>query len=166
MNQVSQISTYPNKAVFINEWSQWFESKRDIWDLFTATVVFKSGGISANPDLWCDEYHSRVLNKVRKAIAHGSKNFINAIPFDSFFFYEKDESSIFRITGSRKPHHVHALIPIPKCRSFRFWSVENNDLQPRVRKDIESIDTVQSIHVDPVKESSTWIRYITKGKSI
>jgi hypothetical protein len=43
---------YPTKNELTEAWSYWFESKNNDWDLFTMTVVFKSGGKVARPDKW------------------------------------------------------------------------------------------------------------------
>jgi hypothetical protein len=159
---------YPTKSELLTAWSDWFESKSDEWDLFTLTVVFKAGGKVPRPDRWESEFKNRVLLKVRRALERNKKNYDFAIPFDDFCYYEFDETSIFRISGSRKPHHVHALIPIRKSSVYRFWSIDDNDLQSRLIKDIYSIDMVGSILVEPIKEGRTrdWISYCLKNKNI
>lgn len=160
--------THLTKTEAAAAWSEWFESKRDEWDLFTVTVVYRSGGSAPNPSRWESEYRTRVLGKVRRRMETNSNNQEHAIPFDHFYYYEKDEASIFRKTGSRKPHHIHGIIPIRKEQLYRFWSIDNNALQPRLRKDIESIDTVQSIDIQFIEtdRSIDWVKYCQKGKSI
>ena len=131
------------------------------------SVVFKTNRAAPRSYDWSAEYE-RVLNKIRRRLERNEANYDVAIPFDKFAYYEKDESSIKRITGSRKPHHFHALIPIRKANTYRFWSIDLNDLNLRLRKDIESIDTVQSIVVEliPNGKSIDWTKYILKAKSI
>ena len=160
-------TNYPSRNELIKAWSVWFESKRNEWELFTITVVFKTSKIAPRGYDWGAEYE-RVLNKIRRKLERSEANYELAIPFDKFAYYEKDESSIKRITGSRKPHHFHALIPIRKVSNYRFWSIDLNDLNPRLRKDIESIDTIQSVVVEPILEgrSIDWTKYILKAKSI
>ncbi len=159
---------YPTKSDLLTAWSDWFESKSDEWNLFTLTVVFKAGGKVPRPDRWESEYKTRVLLKIKRSLERNKKNFDFAIPFEDFCYYEFDEASIFRVSGSRKPHHVHALIPIRKSSVYRFWSIDDNDLQSRLRKDFQSIDMVGSILVEPIKEGGTrdWIRYCLKNKNI
>ena len=47
---------YPTKNELTKAWSDWFDSKSDEWDLFSMTVVFKSGGKVPRPDRWEGEY--------------------------------------------------------------------------------------------------------------
>lgn len=159
---------YPTKNELAKDWSDWFESKSNEWELFTLTIVFKSGGKVARPEKWEAEYKTRVLQKIRRVIEPNQKNQELAIPFEEFFYYEKDDSSFFRISRSHKPHHIHALIPIRKSQTQRFWSVDENDLQERIKKDIYSLVTVQSILVERVNINHTidWIKYTLKGKTI
>jgi hypothetical protein len=159
---------YPTRSELLSAWSDWFELKREDWDLFTATIVFKAGGKIARPEKWESEYRTRVLNKIRRLIEGNEKNREYAVPFEEFIHYEFDEASIFRDSGSRKPHHIHALIPIPKSRTYRIWSIDSNDIQDRLKKDLLSIDTVQSILIEPipVDRSRDWVSYCLKGKSL
>jgi hypothetical protein len=158
---------YPTKNELLQAWSDWFDSKSDEWDLFTMTVVFKSGGQVARPNKWESEYKTRVLQKIRREIEPNQKNQELAIPFQEFFYYEKDDSSFFRASRSHKPHHIHSLIPIRKSQSHRFWSIDSNDLQERIKKDIYSIETIQSVLVEKIKPNHTidWVKYLLKGKS-
>ena len=159
---------YPTKNQLLKAWSYWFDSKSDEWTLFTLTVVFKSGGLKPRPDRWESEYRTRVLQKIRRALEPKQKNQTNAIPYEEFFYYEKDDSSFFRISRSHKPHHIHALLPIKKSQVNRFWSIDNSDLKERLHKDIYSIETIQSVLVEPVKttHSINWVKYLLKGKQI
>lgn len=159
---------YPTKSELQQAWSDWFESKTDEWDLFTLTVVFKSGGLVPRPARWESEYKTRVLQKIRRVLEPNQNNQTNAIPYEEFFYYEKDDSSFFRVSRSHKPHHVHALIPTRKSQTYRFWSIDSSDLQDRVRKDLHSIETVQSLLIEPVKANHTidWVKYLSKGKQI
>jgi hypothetical protein len=159
---------YPTKRDLLVAWSDWFDSKGAEWQLFTMTAVFKAGGNTPRPDRWESEYRNKILLKIRRALERSEKNYDFAIPFDDFCYYEFDEASIFRVSGSRKPHHIHALIPIRKSSVYRFWSIDDNDLQNRIKKDILSISSVGSILVEPVKEGGTrdWISYCLKNKNI
>ena len=157
---------YPTKNEIAKAWSAWFESKSDQWDLFALTVVFKSGGKVPRPNRWESEYKTRVLQKIRRKIEPNHKNQELAIPFEEFFYYEKDDSSFFRVSRSHKPHHIHSLVPIRKSQVHRFWSIDNNGIQERIKKDIYSIETIQSVLVEKVKFGHTidWIKYLVKGK--
>lgn len=162
------LRTYPNKTELLKVWSDWFESKKEEWELFTITVVFKASGETPRPETWNSEYDKCVLRKIRKALEPNQKNQQNAIPFQYFYYYEFDESSIHRITSSRKPHHIHGLLPIRKSQVSRFWSIDENNIRERIQKDIHSTGIVQSVEIRPITENSTidWITYITKMKTI
>ena len=162
------LQTYPNKTELLKVWSDWFESKKDEWELFTITVVFKAGGKIPRPERWNSEYDKCVLRKIRKALEPNQKNQQNAIPFQDFCYYEFDESSIHRITSSRKSHHIHGLLPIRKSQVSRFWSIDENNIRERIQKDIHSTGIVQSVEIRPITENSTidWITYITKMKTV
>ncbi len=159
---------YPTKSELSDAWSLWFESKYAEWDLFTLTVVFKSGGMKPRPDRWESEYKRRVLQKFRKSLEPKATNQELALPFEEFFYYEKDDSSFFRTSKSHKPHHIHALLPIRKTQTYRVWSTDSEDLQDRLKRDILSIDTVQSILVERIANQATvnWVKYVLKGKSV
>ena len=131
-------------------------------------MLFRSGGQIARPDRWETEYRTRVLQKIRRTLEPNVKNQDTTIPYEYFLYYEKDDSSFFRISRSHKPHHIHALLPIRKSQVHRFWSLDNLELQTRVHKDFHSIRTIQSILIEPVKSdlSIDWVRYIGKGKEI
>ena len=84
---------HPTKSELQQAWSDWFESKTDEWDLFTLTVVFKSGGLLPRSARWESEYKTRVLQKIRRVLEPNQNNQTNAIPYEEFFYYEKDDSS-------------------------------------------------------------------------
>jgi hypothetical protein len=159
---------YPTKNELAKAWSNWFDSKSDEWELFTMTVVFKSGGKIPRPDRWEGAYKKYVLNKIKRALEPNQKNQEHTIPYEEFFYYEKDDSSLFRISRSHKPHHIHSLIPIKKSQVHRFWSIDSDDLLERIKKDIYSVKTIQSVFVEKVKADKTidWIKYTLKGKTI
>lgn len=159
---------YPTKNELLKAWSDWFEAKNEEWELFSLTVVFKSGGRLPRPSRWEAEYKTRVLHKIRRAIEPNKLNQRIAIPYEEFFYYEKDDSSYFRVSKSHKPHHIHALIPIRKSQLHRFWSIDNSELKQRIQKDIYSIETIQSILVEPIRMNQTinWVKYLLKGKQI
>jgi hypothetical protein len=159
---------FPTKSDLMTAWSSWFDSKTDEWDLFALTLVFKSGGKVPRPERWESEFRNRVLFKIKRVLERNQKNYELAVPYDDFCYYEFEETSIHRISGLRKPHHVHALIPIRKSSVYRFWSSDTEDIKSQLRKDILSIETVGSLLVERIRENKThdWVRYCLKGKSI
>ncbi len=161
------MNSYERK-IHKQELIKWFKSKADAdeWMLFTCTVVFKPIDSNNSKSRWEDEYKTRVLRKIRRRLESNKKNQENAIPYEEFFFFERYEKSKFKKTRKRCPFHIHSLLPIRTSQVHRFWSFEDSDLNPRVKKDIESIDVVQDVLIEQVgnEDPSRWIHYITKEK--
>lgn len=159
--------TYPTRNDLLKAWIEWLSSNDD-WQLFTITVVYKASGSKASPAKWESFYRTKVLQKIRRALEPNPKNQRTAIPFEEFFYYEFDQASIFKKTSSRKPHHIHGIVPIKKCQLQRFWSMDANDVKEKIHDDILSIKEVQSIDVQPLIEGREvdWVKYIAKGKSV
>lgn len=166
MNLSDLTTTLPTRTELQIAWKDWLESKRDQWALLTITVVFQPIDLNNSQARWEDEYKKRVLQKFRRALESNPNEQAKAIPYEEFFYFERDEASIFRATGSRKPFHIHGLLPIRKSQFYRVWLSDSNTLKERLQKDLASIDTVQSVLVEKVSEGKTldWIRYMSKGK--
>lgn len=158
----------PTKHDVTAGWSKFFDGLKNNHKLFHLTVVFKPEDGNNSQSRWESEYHSTVLNKFRRTIESSKKYQQNAIPFDHFYYFEKNEASIHRISGSRKPFHVHGILPIRNEQIYRVWDEENQTPKERLLKDVLSIKTVENIHMKPIIDGSTvvWIRYITKFKQI
>lgn len=174
---------YPTKKQLAEAWAEWFDSKTNEWHLYTVTAVFKATGFKpSNQAQIEDEYYKRVLDKFRKRLEPNQGAQATAIPFDRFFYYEKNIGSIYKLSGSRSPHHIHALLPITKHQDHRLWCDDlpedvtprrwardnYQSLHPRLIKDLESIDTLQDLLIEPVREQGTvdWVGYISKCKQI
>lgn len=157
-----------SKDIQTKHWTEFFDSKRQDHQLFAITVVFKPIDRNNSRERWETEYAAGVLKKFRRAIEPNQANQESALPFPDFYFFERFESSGLRTAGRRTPFHIHSLLPIRKSQLHRVWSHDNNNLKDRLLKDINSIESVQSILVEPVKEGHTmdWVRYITKQKQI
>lgn len=166
MKETEVESRLSTKQELTKAYSDWFESKREDWTLFTLTVVFKPVDLNNSRERWEIEYTKRVLGKIRKAIEPRTMNQEQALPFPNFYYFERNEASMFRVTGSRKPFHIHALLPIRNHQVGRFWSIDNQNVHERLIKDFASIDTVQSVLIEPIplEASIDWVRYITKSK--
>lgn len=164
MNTQIESNNKSTRQLMIEVDSEWFESKRNEWDLFTLTAVFRASGWKPNPDRWIDEYKHKVLWKINKQLTRGN-NYL--IPFDRCE-YEFDQSSLFKsLSEQRKPHHIHGIVSIPKDLSHNVWNLEKNMLSPRLLKDFNSIDTVSSVLMEPIPIGGTldWYVYMMKGKS-
>jgi len=152
----------------INSFSNWINSKVDNeeWTLLAFTVVFKPVDANNSETRWIDEYQNRVLNKFRRLLERNTTNWSNAIPFDKLFYFERFENSKFRLTGSKAPFHIHALLPIPNYQLHRIYSNVTESINKTLEKDLYSIDVVQNVLLEKIKDknSDIWIRYISKGK--
>jgi hypothetical protein len=174
---------YPTKTELAIAWAGWFESKSEEWNLYTVTVVFNNQGFGDNNRArWEDEYHKRFLGKIRKRLEPNEAAQRTAIPYDLFFYYEKDIASKYKLSGSKSPHHIHGLLPIRKTQDRRLWSdALPEDTIPRVwhrdnehslhrqlARDIKSIETIQDVLIEPVRRERTidWVGYIAKCKQI
>lgn len=159
---------YPTlKQTLTKAWSDFFQSLQPVHTLFAITIVFRTVDANNSQERWETEYTSGVLKKIRRSLERQSASQDHVLPFPDFYYFERNESSIHRVTGSRKPFHIHALLPIRSEQVYRIWSVDNNDLHERLLKDIYSLGTVQSILIEPVREGHTldWVRYVTKFKT-
>ena len=176
---------YSTKTELIEAWADWFESKSKPgeWVLYTINVIFNNKGLGQNSQArWEDTYYHQLLDKIRKRLEPNKSAQRTAIPFDLFFYYEKDTTSTVKLNGSKSPHHIHGLLPIRKSQDHRLWSDDlpegtiprvwnrKNDksLHRQLARDIRSIETVQDVFIEPVRTVNTvdWVNYITKCKQI
>ena len=161
-------SLLTKKQALTQAWSDFFESLKTDHTLFAVTVVFHPVDQNNSQERWEGEYTAGVLKKFRRALDRQPASQEHALPFPEFYYFERNEASIHRITGSRKPFHIHALLPIRKEQVYRIWSSDNDALQERLQKDIYSLGTIQSILIEPVRDGHTldWVRYVTKFKQV
>ena len=150
--------------------ANWFQSlvDADEWRLFTCTVVFKPVDLINTKSRFEDEYNTRFLKKIRRHLEPNSKYQATAIPFEKEFSFERYEKSRYRATGKRNPFHIHSVIPIRTTQVHRFWSYDENKLNSRLFKDLNSIDVVQDMLIEPMRVSGpfAWLMYSTKQKEI
>jgi hypothetical protein len=156
------------KQVLTTAWTEFFDSLKTNHELFALTVVFHPVDQNNSQERWEGEYTAGVLKKFRSALERNPSNHDTALPFPDFYYFERNEASVHRVSGSRKPFHIHALLPIRKDQVQRVWSIDNNDLKERLVQDIYSLGTIQSILVEPVREGCTldWVRYVAKFKQL
>lgn len=169
MNNYYESTSNPlSKRNQTEAYANWLSSPEHDWKLFAVTVVFKPIDNNNSKARWEDEYTKRVLGKFRKAIEPNSKNQSNILPLPDLYYFERNEASIFKVSGSRNPFHIHAILPIYKHHVRRVWSEDDQALQSRLNKDLLSVDTMQSILFEPIEDARTvdWVRYITKFKSL
>ena len=159
---------YPTKQELTQAWSDWFDTLKEKHELLAITIVFLPTDQNNSQARWESEFREGVLRRIRRALERSEAGQETALPFDQFYYFERNEGSIFRTTGLRKPFHIHALLPIGKSKIHRIWSIDNNNLKVRILRDIYSLGTVQSVLVEKVIEGHTrdWTRYITKMKQI
>ena len=168
MNNAKTTGRLYTRETLVNSWKEFYTQESNDWTLFTLTIVFKRVDSISTQERYEHEYNTRVLNKIRRRLESCPCNQPTALPFEEMFYYEKDIGSIFKKTSSQSPHHIHALLPIRKCHMHRFWCNDSNDINARLRKDLESIDVVQSVLIEQAIPETLehWIRYISKRKEI
>jgi hypothetical protein len=135
--------------------------------LFALTVVFKPVDGNNSQARWESDYKTGVVRKFQKNLERNKDLQHKAIPYEELFYFEYEQTS-HKKSGSKQPFHIHALLPIKKSQTYRVWSPEMNDLLPRLKKDILSISTVQSILVEKICTGRVidWAVYMTKMKSV
>ena len=143
-------------------------SESNEWRIFSCTVVFKPIDRINTKDRYEQEYKKRVLQKIRRRLERSKIYQNTAIPYEELFYFERTEKSKFRATEKRCPYHIHSLIPIRVSQVHRFWSYDENQLNRRLNKDITSIDIVQDVLIEPIRdaEALAWLMYMTKYKNI
>lgn len=150
--------------------ADWIKKNFDekLWTPFSCTVVFRPIDNINTRDRFEQEYKNRVLRKIRRRLERNAKYQRTAIPYEELYYFERYEKSKFRATGKRCPFHIHSLLPIRTSQVHRFWSFENNSLNDRVAKDIHSIDIVQDVLIEPIRDANTlpWLLYISKAKEL
>jgi hypothetical protein len=168
MNRLNINLTSHSKNIQTQQWTNFFDSIRQDHELLAITVVFKPIDKINTKERWETEYAAGFLGKFRRAIEPNPNNQDRALPFPDFYFFERFESTGLRTAGRRSPFHIHSLLPIRKSQLHRIWSLDNNNLNDRLLKDIKSLVTIQDILVEPIFEGRTieWVRYITKQKQI
>jgi hypothetical protein len=150
--------------------ADWLQSKIDAdeWKLFTCTIVFKPIDRINTQTRYEDEYKNRVLRKIRRRLERHLSSQSTAIPYENWFQFERYEKSRYRATGKRCPFHIHSLIPIRSYQVHRFWNEDENRLNSRLHKDLHSIDIVQDVLIEPVREVGpfAWLMYSSKQKPL
>jgi len=155
---------HTTKEELTQAWSDWFDSLREDHELLAITIVFRPVDRNNSEARWETEYKEGVLRRFRRAIERSEESQKHALPFEDFKYFERNEGSIFRVSGSRKPFHIHALLPIRKSQFNRIWSSDNDNLKERLMKDIYSLGTVQSVLVEKVTEVTLGIGPVTSPR--
>jgi hypothetical protein len=158
--------TIPTKNELIESWSSWLDQNNDAWFYLTLTLVFDRNQVGLNREFCEAEYRLRILPKFQRRVERDQSRWTKALPFASdLFYYEKDETSIYKRISSGSPHHIHGLLVIPKNRLYRIWSTEAQCLDEKLQKDLNSLTYVSDWLVEPAADGKLafWFRYITKG---
>jgi hypothetical protein len=154
----------------INEFSHWFKSKVDAneWNLFTCTVVFKPVDKNNTQTRFEDEYKNRFLQKIRRRLERSPIHQPKTIPYENLYYFEREHKTVLRSISKKSPFHIHSIIPVRTNQVHRFWDYDNNRLHPRLFKDLNSIDVVQDVLIEPVRSNHpfAWLMYSTKQKEL
>ena len=158
--------TTPTKQQEIENWSNWFQEKDTDWFYLAITLVFDRNQAGLSREFCEAEYRLRILPKFQRRIERSQDRWTNALPFASdLFYYEKDETSLFKRITAGSPHHIHGLLVIPKARLYRIWSTDNQCLDEALKKDFQSLTYIADWLIEPAvtEKLSHWLHYITKG---
>jgi len=182
----------------INAKVQMIDAKQEDIMSFAITVVFNASGERPNPDYWNQQYkrvlmkinkklsrHSvdcRSLLKAPKGLSLRQRNAIvkenhrklsersqKSVLKELETVYEFDEYSKFRFTRDTcKPHHIHGVIGIPDQLVPRIWDANRSCLVSRLQRDLNSMDIVSNLLIEPLNYGKTinWIGYIFKQKEV
>jgi hypothetical protein len=168
-NRYHHSATY-QKVQYNLALAEWFQSKvaASEWKLFSCTCVFHPVDAINTKTRFEDEYKSRVLSKIRRQLERSTPHQPKTIPYEDCYYYERYEKSRLRNAGRRNPPHIHSVIPIRTSQVHRFWSYDENRLNPRLSKDLHSIDVVQDVSIEPIRDSGpfAWLMYSTKQKEL
>lgn len=161
---------YLTKYQSIDHYCDWISQKQfdEKWTPFTVNLVFKKIDFRASKGRYEQDYRKKFLSKIQRRLESNPKRQRTSIPVDYLFAYEYDEKSLYRNCSSEKnPHHIHALIPIKNRNLHRFWNLTTNTLDDRLAKDLNSIDVVQNVVIEPIAPDAigTWLRYVYKHKN-
>jgi hypothetical protein len=156
-----------NKATYIHEMATWLEGRRDEWNLYAVTVTFKPVDQYCDETRWKNEF-SRVLYRIARKLTPNKDLQKTIIPDIGQVHYERYEASKLKRHRAEPPHHIHALIPIPKSVSHRFWDENAREVKPAITRDVKSMKTVINMDVHPIVEVGDrgvrgWIGYCYKG---
>ena len=154
----------------IDHYCDWISQKQldNEWHLFTATVVFKITDAKPSKSRYEQDYNKKFLPKIKRRLESNPRRQKNSIPIDYISCFEYDEKSIYKTYSTRRcPYHIHALIPIKNRNLHRFWNITTNTLDERLAKDLNSIDVVQDVLIEPIppNELRNWLRYVYKHKN-
>ena len=152
----------------------WMMQNRD-WQMFTATVTMKTKRLQAskqpieNMKSWTAyNYQHRVLNKVKRRLCRSSSNWNSVLPIDYVFQYEFEQGSYFKpVPKDGAPHHIHAVFPVKRDCAERIFDFAIHQLDPRLHKDLRSLDCVSSFLIEPLRyeDGHTWLSYMLKDKT-
>jgi hypothetical protein len=159
---------YLTKEQCVTAWQGWINQNKDKYELFAITATANAGyskwyDTKASPRKYKDWFQTDVLKKIRKRLSKNN-DYIKHIDF----YYEFGEKgSYFKsLHSSKKPHHIHGFLIIPKPLSRKIWIEEIESASDRLMKDFKSVGTIASVLIEPIYNFKGWFYYITKGKDI
>lgn len=158
--------TKPTKQQEIENWSSWLQEISGDWFYLTITLVFSRNQVGLNREFCEAEYRLRILPKFQRRIERSQDQWTNSLPFATdLFYYEKDETSLYKRVKAGSPHHIHGLLVIPKTRLYRIWSTDDQCLDETLKRDLQSLSYVTDWLIEPavMEKLPYWLNYITKG---
>ncbi len=157
--------TVTSKIEELRNFDHWFKDRGQDWSYLTTTLVFSRDQVGLCQSFCESEYRQRILPKFQRLIEGSRERWNNSVKLaPDLFYYEKDETSLYKRVKRASPHHIHGLLIVPKERLYRVWSEDDSMLVSRLEKDLRSLGYLADWKIESVRgDLMPWLRYITKG---
>ena len=150
----------------------WMLNQKIDWSVYTITVTFdniNSSVLSSGTEkVVMYEFNYHFLPKIRRRLCRSRKHWEKVLPTPEFVVYEYQQGSYFKpVPKSNSPHHIHGIFTVRKNLEAKIFDREVNLLDKRLQKDLNSIKTVGSYLIEPLRldEAENWFHYMIKGKT-
>lgn len=156
---------FTSKEEELEYFDLWFRDRGVDWSYLTVTLVFDRDQVGLSPSFCESEYRQRILPKFQRLIEGSRERWDNSVKLaPDLFYYEKDETSLYKRVRTASPHHIHGLLVVPKTRLYRLWSEDDSGLVSRLERDLRSLGYLADWKIEKVRgDLRPWLRYITKG---
>lgn len=152
---------------------EWLVYDNKEWTTFTITVTFQNiVPVISNLGMkgaCFYELEKGVFTKIRKRLCRLQKHWDQVLKITDFCVYEFEQGSFFKaVPNDQSPHHIHGLFPVPNHLASRIYDFTNRHLDMRLNKDLRSMHTVSTFHLEPIRldEAGSWYKYMIKSKGL
>lgn len=152
---------------------EWLIFEHPEWTAFTITVVFKNL-VPVVSNLGMEhaahyEFQKGILTKIKRRLCRSQKHWEKVLPHPDFCVYEYEQGSFFKkLSESRLCHHIHGIFLVPERLDTKIYNFKDLCLDERLDKDINSMKSVSSFHIDPLRheDAFSWHNYMMKSKGL